>query len=74
MTRLELIKTRRQLAEQMNNFVIELGDEDILDIWNTEGIPDEPQEEDYEFFANNDNEWNELCKLLGRLVKMSEDD
>ena len=52
----------------MNNFIINLGDEDIWEAWITTGIPDAPQEDDYEFFANDDNEWYELCELFGRLV------
>ena len=69
MTRQELIKTRIDLAKQMNEFIINLGDEDIWEAWITTGIPDAPQEDDYEFFANDDDEWNELCGLFGRLVK-----
>lgn len=69
MTRQELVKTRIDLAKQMNEFIINLGDEDIWEVWITTGIPDAPQEDDYEFFANDDDEWNELCGLFGRLVK-----
>lgn len=69
MTRQELVKTRIDLAKQMNEFIINLGDEDIWEAWITTGIPDAPQEDDYEFFANDDDEWNELCGLFGRLVK-----
>ena len=69
MPRQELVKTRIDLAKQMNNFIINLGDEDIWEAWITTGIPDAPQEDDYEFFANDDDEWNELCELFGRLVK-----
>ena len=67
--RQELINTRITLAKQMNEFIINLGDEDIWEAWITTGIPDAPQEDDYEFFANDDDEWNELCGLFGRLVK-----
>jgi hypothetical protein len=69
MSRQELVKTRIDLAKQMNEFIINLGDEDIWDIWITEGIPDEPSMDDYEFFANSDKHWNELCELFGTLVK-----
>lgn len=67
-TREELVKTRISIAKQMNKYIINMGDEEIWDAWITEGIPDCPQEDDYEFFAEDDNEWMDLCTLFGRLV------
>jgi hypothetical protein len=67
-TRKELIATRKRLAEEMNTYIIEMGDEDIWITWITYGIPDEPNEEDFIFFAENDDQWNDLCKLFGRLT------
>ncbi len=69
MTREELIKMRIEFAKQMNDYIINLGDEEIYDVWFALGIPDEPQEDDYEFFANDDEEWRDLCQLFGRLVQ-----
>ena len=46
MTRKELLKTRIEIAKQMNDFIINLGDEEIWETWITSGIPDEPQEDD----------------------------
>ena len=68
-TREELIKIRIELAKQMNQYIINLGDEEIYDAWFEEGIPDGPQEDDYKFFANDDEQWKELCELFGELVK-----
>lgn len=68
-TREELIKIRIELAKQMNQYILNLGDEEIYDAWFEEGIPDGPQEDDYEFFASDDKEWKELCELFGALVK-----
>jgi len=72
MSRKELVKTRIEIAKQMNDFIINLGDEEIWEVWITNGIPDEPQEDDYELFANDDSEWCELCELFGSLVKEGE--
>lgn len=69
MTRKELLKTRIEIAKQMNDFIINLGDEEIWETWITSGIPDEPQEDDYALFVIDDDEWNELCELFGTLVK-----
>ena len=69
MTRQKLVEIRINLAKQMNDFIINLGDEDIWEAWITEGIPDAPQEDDYEFFANDNKEWFELCCLFGRLTE-----
>lgn len=74
MTREELVKTRIEIAKQMNDFIINLGDEEIWEVWITNGIPDEPQEDDYELFASDDGEWNGLCELFGSLVKEGEEE
>jgi hypothetical protein len=68
-TREELVKTRITLLKQMNKYIIDMGDEQIWEHWITLGVPDAPTEEDYEFIAENDEEWAEVCKLFGRLVK-----
>lgn len=67
-TREELVKTRAKLAKEMNEYIINLGDEEIWFEWIALGVPDEPTEEDFEFFAENELEWLSLCELFGRLV------
>ena len=68
-TREELVKIRIKLAKQMNNYIINLGDEDIWWDWIQLGIPDAPQEDDFEFFAENDDDWIELCSLFEQLTR-----
>lgn len=68
-TREELVATRKRLAEEMHIHIIEMGDEKIWMDWITLGVPDEPSEEDFEWFAENDDEWEDLCKLFGELTK-----
>ena len=67
-TKKELIKCRIQLAKEMNQYILNLGDESIWLRWIAVGVPDEPSEDDYEFIAENDDEWVDLCKLFGRLT------
>ena len=67
-TRKELLKTRVNIAKQMHEYIIKLGDEEIWSVWIMLGIPDEPDEEDFEFFTERDEEWEDLCKLFGKLV------
>ena len=72
-TREQLIKDRIEIAKAMNKYIINLGDEEIWESWITLGIPDCPSEEDYEFIASDDDEWTDLCKLFGILVKTDKD-
>jgi len=67
-TREELVKTRVKLAKQMNEYIINIGDEDIWYQWIALGVPDCPAEDDFEFFAEDDEEWIDLCELFGKLV------
>lgn len=68
-SRKEIVTIRKRLAEEMNTYIIEMGNESIWMTWITGGIPDEPDEEDFVFVAENDDEWNNLCKLFGKLTK-----
>ena len=68
MTTAELIKERINLLKQMHQYIVDIGDEDIYDAWVTDGIPDEPSEEDYEFIAKYDREWTNVCREFGQLI------
>ena len=61
-------KTRVELLKGMNTYMLQLGDEALLGAWFLTGIPDCPDEEDFEFFATDDNEWNYIVRLFGRLT------
>lgn len=55
------IKTRIKLLKDMHKYIInEIGDEEAYFTWITVGVPDEPQEEDFEYIAENDSEWNDV--------------
>lgn len=71
-TREEMRKTRLQLVHQMHDYIMNTGDEDIYEVWFTVCIPDEPSEEDFEFFANDPEEFRSMCEVFGRLVYKDE--
>lgn len=71
-TREEMRKIRLELVHQMHDYIMNIGDEDIYDVWMTECIPDEPCEDDFEWFANDTNEFKEICAVFGRLVHIDE--
>ena len=71
-TKEDLIKTRITLLKQMNTYIINLGDEEIWMDWITVGVPDEPCEEDYQYIAENDKSWIDICELFGQLVGCAE--
>ena len=68
-TRNDIIRTRKRFAEEMNAYIIEMGDEDILFLWNTFGIPEEPTEDDFWAIAEDGSNWEDLCELFGALTK-----
>ena len=63
------IERKIELLKDMHNYIIEMGDEDIYYIWIRDGVPDEPDDEIFEFIASDDNEWREVCELFGKLVE-----
>ena len=69
----ELVQTRIKMLKEMNKYIIEMGDEEIWMDWITLGVPDEPSEDDYEFIAEDDDEWNNVCDLFGKLAKEEAD-
>ena len=71
-TREEMRKTRLSLVHQMHDYIMNTGDEEIFEIWMRDAIPDEPCEEDFEFFADDPDEFKDLCELFGKLVHVDE--
>lgn len=61
-------KTRVEILKGMNTYMLQLGNETLLGAWFLTGIPDCPDEEDFEFFATDDDEWNYIVRLFGRLT------
>ena len=59
---------RIELLKGMNQYILNLGDEDVYEAWFAVGVPDEATDDDYEFIAGDLEEWVDICKLFGRLV------
>lgn len=66
-TREKMKATRLKLVKEMNEYILNTGDEDIYETWWMVGVPDGADEEDFEFFTDAD-EFKELCKLFGKLA------
>lgn len=67
-TKNEMNKLRLDFVHQMHNYIMDTGDEDIYEVWARDGIPDSPSEEDFEWYAFNQQEFKYLCELFGKLV------
>ena len=65
----EMVAIREKLLKDMHNYIIEMGDEDIYMDWVTLAVPDEPCEADFQFIAEEDENWIDVCTLFGKLVK-----
>lgn len=65
----EMIKTKMNLLQQMHNFILNIGDEEIYEEWVTSCVPDEPSEDDYEFIASNETLWNEITEKFIQIIK-----
>ena len=59
---------RIELLKGMNQYIIDLGDEEVYREWFSCGVPDEATEDDYNFIANDIEEWVYVCQLFGRLI------
>ena len=64
----ETVKARKELLKQMNQYIIDLGDEEIWMDWITLCVPDEATEDDYDFMAEDSSTWNYTCKIFGDLI------
>ena len=65
----EMIKTKMNLLQQMHNFILNIGDEEIYEEWVTFCVPDEPSEDDYEFIASDEILWNEITEKFIQIIK-----
>lgn len=58
-----------EFIKALNEIVLGLGDEDLIDLWLMNGVPDQPSEEDFEFIANDQESFDDLINLFVRLSK-----
>ena len=48
--------------------IINLGDEEAYEWWIVMGVPDEPSEDDFEYIARNDEEYEDTLKLYKKIM------
>ena len=65
----ENLVLKMNLLGGMNQYVIDLGDEEAW-LWWIELVPDEATEDDLEFIANDRELWTDVCRLFGKIVRM----
>jgi len=64
----EVIGRRVEVLQAMDYAVRYMNDEDAMEPWLMCGVPDEASVEDYEFIAENHEEFIDVVKLFARLV------
>lgn len=65
----EIKQLRMNLMGGMNAYVLELGDEDLIDYWFTYGLPDEVTEEMLAEYAEDDELWLDVVQAFAKIVR-----
>lgn len=65
----EIKQLRMNIMGGMNAYVLELGDEDLLDYWFTYGLPDEVTEEMLAEYAEDDDIWIGVVQAFAKIVR-----
>lgn len=60
------IESRVALLKKMHEIMMNMNDEDCYFTWIL-FVPDEPSDDDFEFIASNDEDWNYALELFERL-------
>lgn len=66
----EIKQLRMNIMGGMNAYVLELGDEDILDFWFTYGLPDEVTEEMLAEYAEDEEIWINVVHAFADVLRM----
>lgn len=67
-----MVEMRINFLKQMHEYVrFHINDENAYMTWILI-VPDEPQEDDFEFIANDEDLWTSACSTFGKLVKRYE--
>ena len=62
------------LLKQMHKYVIDIGDEDLYWYWITEAVPDEPDDDIYEFIATHEELWLNCCEVFHKIYLASKEE
>lgn len=66
--RTEMIAKRIKNLKMMDKAMRNFDDDVVFDAWLMNGVPDEASEEDYEYIAGEDGEYNDVLDLYLRLT------
>lgn len=64
----DVIKTRVRQLKAMHDLMCCANDEELTMAWLTEGVPDEPMEEDFESIAEDNKSYNACVDLFVELI------
>ena len=68
----EFLTLRANIIGGMDDYIRNvLGDDDITNYWNTHGIEDGVDEDTLMEVAEDDELWEDICFVFGKLVKLS---
>ena len=62
MNKIEFIKA-------LNELILGTADEDIIEVWYMNGVPDSPSQEDFEFIANDQESFDDVVNCSSFAVK-----
>ena len=66
---MDIITLRMNLLGGMNSYIIDvIGDEDIYERWWMVGVPDGADEDTLREIAEDEEEFNRICKVFGNLI------
>lgn len=63
------LKNRIEALRAMEQLMILSNDEDLYMIWVQEGIPDCPSDDDFEYIAEDDEEYDRILDLFIDLIR-----
>lgn len=64
-----IMERRIAVLKAMDDAIRGMNDECVMDSWLMVGVPDEASEDDYEFIAENHEEYIDIVKVFARIVK-----
>lgn len=70
MAKAEMITLRMNLLGGMHDYILNVvGDEDYIEVWLAEGVPDGATEDDLRELAEDEDDWTFICRLFGNMVR-----
>lgn len=61
-------ETRVTQLKLMHQLMCTTNDEGLYMTWVSGGVPDQPMDDDFEFIAEDNDTYNDTCKLFAKLV------